>query len=496
MPAKSEKEWVLKAFDVFGRRFLVVSASFDILAASRPVPGAPPQNAIGQKCFKALFNRSSPCARCAVADAMASQEPILTLDPYVGSQRGCMPCQYAFPIAQNDRIEAFASIDFDLPIRHGVEAELQKSNVFLRKLLASAVDAVIAADKKGRLLIFNAAASKILGYDPERALREIGITDLYPGDTAHDVMRQLRSDAHGGRGHLTSCRVDLLAKTGETIPIRLNAAIVYEEDREIATIGFFRDIREEIRIRAELEKAQLQLVQAEKMASLGMLAAGVAHEINNPVAIMMEEAGWIGDILDEREFAASPNLDELRRALKQINTQGRRCKAITQKLLAFARKNDSPIAAVDINQIVEEMVGLSLQRAGSIGVAVKTSLKPKLPAVRVSPAEMQQVLLNLINNALDALSGRGGTLRLSTRVGAGHVVIEVADDGPGISKADQTRIFDPFFTTKPVGKGTGLGLYICYFIVQTMGGTIQFKSRTGGGAVFTIGVPVGPDGGP
>ncbi len=490
MRGESEKKQLLRAIDAFGKRFIVISPEFEILAASRSAHSASHHHIIGRKCYSVLHDRSSPCVNCAAEAAMASKKSSLRPKPDMDVVVGRMPCHYAYPIHQDGKIDAFVSMEIDLPTRQGLEDVLQRSNAFLRKLLVSAVDAVIAADKKGRILIFNEMAGKILGYDAEKALEEIDIGDLYPGDAAHEVMAKLRSEDHGGKGHLQYYHVDLMAKNGETIPVHLNAGIVYEGDKEIATIGFFHDMREELRIKEELEKTQLQLLQAEKMASLGMLAAGVAHEINNPVAIMIEEAGWMGDLLEEEEFRKSDNLEEFKRALKQINTQGKRCKEITHKLLTFARKTDSSVETVRVNEVIEDVVNLSVQRAKYANVELKTNLRADVPATRISPSEMQQVLLNLINNAMDAMEEAGGSITLSSGVDQGRILVEVADDGPGISRADLNRIFDPFFTTKPVGKGTGLGLFICYFIIKTMGGKIDVVSDIGAGATFSIRIPV------
>ncbi len=492
MRSESEKDRLLKAIDAFGKRLTVISPEFEILAASRSADSDHHHNIIGRKCYSVFHDRSSPCANCAAEDAMANTESTLRPKPDVDFVVGRMPCYYAYPIYQDGRIDAFVSMEIDLSTKQGLEEVLQRSNAFLRKLLVSAVDAVIAADKKGRILIFNEMAGKILGYDAEKAPQEIDIGDLYPGDAAHEVMKKLRSEDHGGKGHLQYYHVDLIAKNGETIPVNLNAAIVYEGPKEIATIGFFHDMREELRIKEELEKTQLQLLQAEKMASLGMLAAGVAHEINNPVAIMIEEAGWMGDLLEEEEFQSSENLKEFSRALKQINTQGKRCKEITHKLLTFARKTDSNVDTVQVNEIIGDVVGLSVQRAKYVNVDLKTRLRTDVPAIRISPSEIQQVLLNLINNALDAMEKEGGAITVSSGVEQGRILVEVADNGPGISRSALNKIFDPFFTTKPVGKGTGLGLFICYFIIKTMGGKIDVESEIGVGATFSIRIPV-PD---
>jgi two-component system NtrC family sensor kinase len=232
------------------------------------------------------------------------------------------------------------------------------------------------------------------------------------------------------------------------------------------------------------------VIETGKLASVGELAAGVAHEINNPVAIMVEEAGWIGDLLEEEEFKQSDNLTEFRRALTQIRTQGQRCKEITQKLLSFARKSDSTVRDINLNQLLEEIIALSAQRAKYAIVEVHKSLEENLPQLRLAPSELQQVFLNLINNAIDAMEPAGGTLTVRSALKDANIVVDVSDTGPGIPEANLHRIFDPFFTTKPVGKGTGLGLSICYGIIHKIGGKIEVKSTVGSGATFSVYLPV------
>ncbi len=233
-----------------------------------------------------------------------------------------------------------------------------------------------------------------------------------------------------------------------------------------------------------------QVIETGKLASIGQLAAGIAHEINNPVAIMVEEAGWIEDLLAEEDFKEGENLDEFRRALRQINTQGRRCKEITHKLLSFARKTDSRVQEVDVNELIRELVDLSSQRSRYSGVTIRTRLAPNLPVLKASMTELQQVLLNLINNALDAMEREGGVLEIITERETDHLLVRVADTGPGIPGPNLDRIFEPFFTTKSVGKGTGLGLSICYGIVKKMNGEITAESAAGEGARFEVRIPL------
>ena len=246
---------------------------------------------------------------------------------------------------------------------------------------------------------------------------------------------------------------------------------------------------------ADQEKNQMdeQIVETGKLASIGELAAGIAHEINNPVAIMVEEAGWIGDLLEEEEFRESGNLEEFKRALGQIRTQGKRCKDITYKLLSFARKTDPREQEVQLNDLLEDLVALSAQRARYANITIKTDFQETLPTVMASLSEMQQVFLNLINNSIDALEKRGGMIEIKTRLEADRLVVEVMDNGPGIARANLGRIFDPFFTTKPVGKGTGLGLSICYGIIKKYGGEIEAHSVPEVETRFRVKIPLPKD---
>jgi two-component system NtrC family sensor kinase len=235
-----------------------------------------------------------------------------------------------------------------------------------------------------------------------------------------------------------------------------------------------------------------KVIETGRLASIGELAAGIAHEINNPVAIMVEEAGWIEDLLADNAMASGDSTAEIARAVQQIRTQGERCKAITHKLLSFARKTDPTARLLDVNQLVGEVVGLMGQKTRFANVRIEQLLSPELPPVHASPSELQQVLLNLVNNAVDAIGHEGGTVTVSTGLGAdGMVVLRIMDTGEGIPDANMERIFDPFFTTKPVGQGTGLGLSICYGIVDKLGGRIVVDSEVGVGTTFSVHLPAG-----
>ena len=243
---------------------------------------------------------------------------------------------------------------------------------------------------------------------------------------------------------------------------------------------------------ANSEKAVMneKFIEAGRLASIGELAAGIAHEINNPVAIMVEEAGWIQDLLEDDDPATEDTLVEIRQSAHQIRNQGDRCKEITHKLLSFARKTDPLITEVDLNRAIEDTVSLLKQKTRYANVHIETDLYEDLPQVHGSPSELQQVMVNLVNNAVDAIGAGGGTITLSTRMENGGVIMRARDDGPGIPEPLLGRVFDPFFTTKPVGQGTGLGLSICFGIISKLGGDISVSSQVGFGTEFTIRLPM------
>jgi two-component system, NtrC family, sensor kinase len=245
----------------------------------------------------------------------------------------------------------------------------------------------------------------------------------------------------------------------------------------------------------EADQLNQQLLEVGKMASLGELSAGVAHEINNPLAIILTERQIVLDIAQ-----LTPNLDEdfkkeLTNSLAQIDVQVNRCKRITHNLLRFSRRTRSVVETVDLNSFLGEVMDLMEREVKSTGIEFITSLDKNLKPLQSDPSQLQQVFLNLITNAIDAHEGKPhGSIRIATQADdrMKKARIRITDTGSGISKENLTKIFDPFFTTKPVGKGTGLGLSLCYSIIQRLGGTISVKSELGKGTEFTIDLPYSP----
>jgi len=233
---------------------------------------------------------------------------------------------------------------------------------------------------------------------------------------------------------------------------------------------------------------QRQLFNAAKLASVGEMAAGVAHEINNPLAVIYEEAGIMLDMLNP-EFRREPDMDDFRERLTTIEETSIRGRKITRQLLAFSRKDEPNPVDLDMNDLVRHCLFTKETEFLVSDIEVHTDLADDLPPVPADHNQMEQVLLNLLNNARDAISDEG-RITVQSRLARDAVQIQVSDDGCGMSQDLMERVFFPFFTTKGVGKGTGLGLSISYGIVKGLGGNIEVESEPGKGTTFTITLPV------
>ena len=238
-----------------------------------------------------------------------------------------------------------------------------------------------------------------------------------------------------------------------------------------------------------------QLIQSQKLAAIGELSSGIAHEINNPLAIIGQETEWIKHLLKENNLEGPGATDELRDSLQEIVRQVDRCREITHKLLDFARKKDPLIQSADVNKLIEDMARLVEKEATQKNIKLIREYRKDLPRVQTDPPLLRQVILNLLNNAAYAI-GKDGAITIVTRQSENHAIeLLFSDTGCGIPKEQLDKIFDPFFTTKPPGKGTGLGLSISHSIIVKLGGSITVASEPGKGAAFTIRLPAQSSGG-
>lgn len=239
----------------------------------------------------------------------------------------------------------------------------------------------------------------------------------------------------------------------------------------------------------ELREMALRLLQSQKLASIGELSSGIAHEINNPLAIITQELDLVRELTGDGPCPDEAELAEARDSLREIASQVDRCRQITHKLLNFARKVEPVLQEEELTTVIEDMALLVEREARGKEVAILRDYAPDLPPVRTDVPLLRQVILNLLTNALHA-TPKGGSITLSTRREAKKAVIAVRDTGCGIPPENMDKIFDPFFTTKQPGQGTGLGLSLSHGIVARLGGSLAAQSAPGQGATFTVTLPL------
>ncbi len=488
MHTDAEKEYLIRAIDGFQRKIIVVSPDHVILAANEFTKHRFNRDIIGRSCHEVLWNCDSPCEECPMEKSVQNHAPtVIQKSSFLAQEKNY--CNYFYPLPPADGskgapVDAIAMLDFDVPLVEGLEEKLQRSNAFLKNLILSSVDGVIAADRQGKIFIFNDAAVEITGYSMYEGLHKLMIHDIYPqDDIAYDIMKKLRSKAFGGKGKLKLYQVDLQHKDGSTVPIRLNASIVYDGREEVATIGFFHDLREEIEMKEQLEKTRLQLLQADKMASLGKLSAGVAHQLNNPLGSITLFTKLVLEDYDLEEAIQ----EDLSRILKDAQ----RCRDTVKELLEFARQTRYQIKPHDINTALARTLFLLDKQTLFHNIEIHRDFDDSLPLVPGDIQQLNHVFMNLIINAAQAMGGEG-ELHLKTEhlPDRSRAVIEISDTGPGIPGEVLPHIFDPFYTTKDEGEGTGLGLSLAYSIIKEHHGQIEVRNRTEGGAVFTIELPL------
>jgi PAS domain S-box-containing protein len=354
-------------------------------------------------------------------------------------------------------------------------AEKNRQLGLLAGITATSPLPIMLVDENMKIRVWNEAAERLFGWSRAEILGLSPFDTVVPVEEQEKVRRVRADTTQSAAARYETVR---LSKNGVRIPVENISTRLRDPDgRFTGNIVIYRDLR-------EIRKLQESVLQTEKMGAVGQLAAGVAHEINNPLGIILGFAQSLVKRLKEDDPLALP--------LKSIEREALRCKSLVQDLLVFSRSSKIESEHLDLNEALVGALSLIFARARTQGVEIVQQLSPELPRILANRNKLQQVLINLANNAIDAMP-KGGTLTIATALGGdrpGHVEIGVSDTGHGIPGEIRARIMEPFFTTKEAGKGTGLGLSLVYEIVKNHRGTVEVESEEGKGSKFTIRLPL------
>jgi PAS domain S-box-containing protein len=358
--------------------------------------------------------------------------------------------------------------------------ELSQSEKKFRHLFSASKDMVFFSDGSGRLVDMNDSGFAMLGYDREEA-NELSLTDLFIDPEQAGIYNATL----GRDGYIKDLNLEFAKKDGTAISVLLSATAIFGEGGEI--LGSEAIAKDLTKVKTMLE----QLAASEKMASVGQMAAGVAHEINTPLGIIL---GYSQLLMDD-----FPTGSEQHQSLQVIERQTKASRKIVADLLKFSRQSGSSRELISLNEVLADVVAVTEHTLGLSHIAFQLDFDRNLPLICGDPEKLRQIFVNLINNAHHAMQATGGKLYLQTGMDAdgGTILVQVRDTGCGIPEKNQARIFDPFFTTKPVGQGTGLGLSVSYGIIHEHGGKIEVESPAfdpeqgaAVGTLFRITLPV------
>jgi len=449
------------------------------------------EDVLGRCCYEVLYGLDKPCSEygrdCYIThrlDELKEKGLLSNYQEYLdenGEVR--FDVVTVSPIyGQDGEIDGIVEASRDVTARIKLEREYQKSSTFLEKVIQSTVDGIVVVDTKGKVLIFNKGMEQLTGYSAEEIISKGHLSNFYNIDVAKENMKKMRSDHFGPPGKLNPTSMTVTTKDGKEIPVTLSASIITLDNKEVGSVGIFTDMRGVLKMRKELEDANIQLIQSQKIASIGRMAAGVAHEINNPLSAILLYAELLKEAFQERK--------EDQKDLQEIITQTLRCKKIVSDLLEFSRKSAGSTSSFSLEQLLQKCLELLIHKAAFQNIQVETFMEEGMPNILGDMSQLQQVFTNLFINAADAMEGRGRLeIRADFTPETNMFLIRVSDTGPGIPEDIRDKVFDIFFTTKPVGKGTGLGLSISQNIIKIHGGSLTFVCPPEGGTTFLIELP-------
>jgi nitrogen fixation negative regulator NifL len=379
-------------------------------------------------------------------------------------------------------ITHFVAIKQDVTDRNRVEAALHESERHFRALIENALDVTVVLGPDECFRYASPSIQRISGDRPADLVGTNALDRLHPDDLP--AARRLLSAGAEVPGFTASMEFRFRHRDGSWLSFEAIVRNLLHDPAVNGIIVNARDVTERRQVEAQQRRLQAQLAQSEKLAAMGQLLAGVAHELNNPLSIVIGHTALLRRTTDA---AIAPRA-------QKIGTAAERCGRIVKNFLALARQHEPERQTMELNQVVRDVVELLAYHLRVDDVEAVVTLAADLPPISADPHQLQQVVVNLVTNGHQAMrhAPRPRRFTLTTRraAGADRVCLEVEDTGPGITPEVEAHLFEPFFTTKPVGQGTGLGLSICKGIVESHGGTIAVEGRPGRGARFTIELPI------
>lgn len=361
---------------------------------------------------------------------------------------------------------------------------------FQKTLIDSSMDGILACDEAEIIVVFNKRLEVILDYRAQDLLHQAQLSRFFLPLDFLAFKEALASDKQGGPNRLVLHETILLGREGQKVPVQMSVANIVIQGQEKGLVFSIRDLRELRRLESELAD-QARILQQDKMMALGKLAAGVAHEINNPLAGVLNYIRLMNRVLGRGPLSE----DQRRNFLKYfdlIDRETERCAGIVSNLLAFSRKSAQVFGDVRLDELINRSLTLTRHKLELQNIKTEVQCPSGLPVIKGDFNQLQQCLLNFIFNAMDAMP-EGGRLLLSGQYAAEKklVLVTVKDSGPGIPEEHLPHIFEPFFTTKKEGRGVGLGLSTVFGIVERHQGRIRVASRVGEGSSFILELPVG-----
>jgi two-component system NtrC family sensor kinase len=359
--------------------------------------------------------------------------------------------------------------------------ELHQTRGYLHCILQNSNDMIFATDVDGILFSFSKGGEKALGFSWEEVAG-------YPvKDFSQDPQSFLKlMSVSQDQGSAARLEFPFRHKNGSTVYCDVSLInLTNAKGESVGTVGVCRDI-------TDWKKLQDELIQIDRLAEIGRIASGIAHEINNPLAIINEIYGWAEVVVEDAKGLSSDEREELEKALKNIGEQTKRCRSITHQLLSFVRDSEPRKKEFDLHELLNETVSFLKPELKYAPIEIVRNFSNESLPMKTDPKMIEQVFLNLMTNAIHAVrdrGGEGGRVEIRTQKTESDIEITVGDNGQGISEENQVNIFNLFFTTKAPGKGTGLGLSICRNIIKNLGGTISFQSKPGVGTTFTVRIP-------